>query len=331
MSECLKEYFVSIDVGMKNLAFCLFKCESSVLLGDEVREYTYEIERWDVINLCDEHICGCIIPGGNCKKKPYYVLVRENKQSRYCKKCAKELHPSKILPDKFKKPLKDLKKVKVKELKDIVNELGIKPTETMNGDKKIKLKKQDYIDMIENEINDKYLNFYYPKNANNYTMVEYAKKIKEKLPWHIQSGCCCYDFDEVGYGRILHKGIEGAYLKSVVIENQIGPKALRMKTLQGMITQHFIEHGEYTDIYTLSAANKLKDYITGKTTYQERKKESVKITRKLLNEKIASEGNEEDVKWLNEFNKHSKKDDLADCFLQGIYFIKHINGRRDGD
>ena len=52
-----------------------------------------------------------------------------------------------------------------------------------------------------------------------------------------------------------------------------------MKTLQGMITQHFIEHGEYTDIYTLSAANKLKDYITGKTTYQERKKESVKIRR----------------------------------------------------
>ena len=119
--------------------------------------------------------------------------------------------------------------------------------------------------MIENEINDKYLNFYYPKNANNYTMKEYAKKIKEKLPWHIQSGYCCFDFDEVGYGRLLHKGIEGAYLKSVVIENQIGPKALRMKTLQGMITQHFIEHGQdRTDIYTLSAANKLKDYITGK-------------------------------------------------------------------
>ena len=30
MSECLKDYFVSIDVGMKNLAFCLFKCEPSV-------------------------------------------------------------------------------------------------------------------------------------------------------------------------------------------------------------------------------------------------------------------------------------------------------------
>ena len=89
MSECLKQNFVSIDVGMKNLAFCLFKCEPSVLLGDQVRKYAYEIIRWDVINLCDEHKCICFgstSQSKNCKKKPYYVLVRENGQSRYCKK-----------------------------------------------------------------------------------------------------------------------------------------------------------------------------------------------------------------------------------------------------
>ena len=28
---------------------------------------------------------------------------------------------------------------------------------------------------------------------------------------------------------------------------------------------------------------------------------------------------------LEYFNKHSKKDDLADCFLQGIYYLVNIN------
>ena len=46
----------------------------------------------------------------------------------------------------------------------------------------------------------------------------------------------------------------------VIIENQIGPLAIRMKTIQGMIVQYFImsnlnvEHIEF-----ISASNKLKD------------------------------------------------------------------------
>lgn len=41
---------LSIDVGMKNLAFCLFEINNSM-------EYT--ILKWDVLNLCkdQEHLC----------------------------------------------------------------------------------------------------------------------------------------------------------------------------------------------------------------------------------------------------------------------------------
>jgi hypothetical protein len=28
-------------------------------------------------------------------------------------------------------------------------------------------------------------------------------------------------------------------------------------------------------------------------------------------------------KWIDFFHTHSKKDDLADCFLQGIWYIKN--------
>ena len=36
---------LSIDVGIKNLALCLFKIEN---------KEKYEIEKWDVVNLCNE-------------------------------------------------------------------------------------------------------------------------------------------------------------------------------------------------------------------------------------------------------------------------------------
>ena len=29
------------------------------------------------------------------------------------------------------------------------------------------------------------------------------------------------------------------------------------------------------------------------------------------------------IEWQTFFNKHNKKDDLSDCFLQGMWYIKH--------
>ena len=48
-------------------------------------------------------------------------------------------------------------------------------------------------------------------------------------------------------------------IDKIVIENQISPIAGRMKALQAMITQYFIDCG-ITDIHYISSANKLKDY-----------------------------------------------------------------------
>ena len=86
---------------------------------------------------------------------------------------------------------------------------------------------------------------------------------------------------------------------------------MRMKTLQGMIMQHFIEK-DIPLVEEVSASNKLKEFLSNKkTTYAERKKESINITRNLLNT------NNFLNKWIEIFDKHKKKDDLADSFLQG--------------
>ena len=103
----------------------------------------------------------------------------------------------------------------------------------------------------------------------------------------------------------------------VLIENQMGKIATRMKTIQGMIAQYFIMKN-VNDIHFISASNKLKDYISKKTTYSERKHKGIEICEELLinNETFGTH--------LDMFHKHKKKDDLADCFLQGLWYLKEL-------
>jgi hypothetical protein len=94
-----------------------------------------------------------------------------------------------------------------------------------------------------------------------------------------------------------------------------------MKTIQGMIAQYFIMRN-VENIHFISSVNKLKNLQTQEdkdkdkdpTSYSERKKMGIKKTIELLTNTDSS--------LLTFFNKHSKKDDLADCYLQGLYFLK---------
>ena len=106
----------------------------------------------------------------------------------------------------------------------------------------------------------------------------------------------------------------------ILIENQLSNLAVRMKTLQGMITQYFIMRG-YQNIEYICSTNKLKLFLDRdknkgkpdgeKTSYSERKKLGIKYCQELL----VKQGMDD---WLEFMSKHGKKDDLADSFLQGI-------------
>ena len=68
----------------------------------------------------------------------------------------------------------------------------------------------------------------------------------------------------------------------------------------------------------ISSSNKLKPFIDKKkTTYAERKKLGISITKRLVNEKSFLSV------FQDLFNASKKKDDLADCFLQGIWYLKN--------
>ena len=103
-------------------------------------------------------------------------------------------------------------------------------------------------------------------------------------------------------------------ITSVAIENQIGPIANRMKCVQGMLTQFFIDRGIENIVY-VSSSNKLKAYDVPKKTYKERKASGIEVTRNL----ISKTDKASDL--LQDFNTHKKKDDLADAYLQGIWAL----------
>jgi hypothetical protein len=275
---------LSFDVGIKNLAYCYLE-----YINEEIN-----IIEWDVIDICREKHWIC-----KCKKKNKIICNKPAKFFKnniyYCKIHAKK---SKFLVPtdniiKLKKKIKK-NKVSIKALIEFANNYKIFNDLTKKEIKK-KYTKDELIINIKDFINDKYLEYIEKMNTNTLNMIDCAKLLKKHLD----------------------NNFNGKEIDKIIIENQIGPLALRMKMLQGMITQHFIEN-DNTDIEFINASNKLKGFINKKTTYNERKKISIEITRDFINK------TEKLQQWKTIFNKHSKKDDLADSFLQAKWFIKNI-------
>ena len=124
------------------------------------------------------------------------------------------------------------------------------------------------------------------------------------------------DIHLVSIGRAISKVFDEHYgsmeIDCVLIENQISPIANKMKTIQGMIAQYFIMTS-LCEIMFVSSINKLKLYDECKQiSYKERKQKSIEICRKQI----------EDTDKKGFFDTHSKKDDLADSYLQGVWYIK---------
>ena len=119
----------------------------------------------------------------------------------------------------------------------------------------------------------------------------------------------------VDLGQQLMKRYDARFsgVEIVLIENQIGPLASKMKAVQGLVIQYWLMKG--AKVECISACNKLKLFHSGKTTYAQRKKLSIHYTQLLL---AANE-------LTTNFLSHKKKDDLADTFLQGVWYFQNNN------
>ena len=291
---------LSIDVGMKNLAYCLFECDHDSLnatnADPESMMQLINIVAWDTVNLCDNDNASekqvaivCTHPGCNFAAKFMHSATKDDAIviSRYCTRHANA--------SGYKMPLaisiKSIKKMTLDELKTFSGEYLSIPIPEKCEKSKMKML----------------------LHLNAAIAAEYLVAVSAK-PKVISAA----SVDLITIGRNMHRRFDALGLASgidvVIIENQLSTLATRMKTLQGMITQYFIMRG-VPDIRFISATNKLKLFAKEsgpEDCYADRKKRSIEITRALIvNVPLMS----------MKFDKHKKKDDLADCFLQGMWWL----------
>ena len=293
---------LSIDVGMKNLAYCLFEFAPD---AGEIKTPEHVMQRasivaWDTVNLCDDGTAAPAAPvcsAVGCK----FAAKFAHSGTHYCTRHANA--------SGYKMPLsvstKLLKKMTLEQLKEFSGEyLSVSIPEKCE---KSKLK---LLQHLHESIAAEYL---------------VGVSLKPKV-------ISAASLDLITIGRNMHRRFDAlphlaAGVDVVIIENQLSTLATRMKTLQGMITQYFIMRG-VPDIRFISATNKLKlfskegddegekgDKGEKGDNYADRKKRSIEITRSLLLTQSTQSTQ------LTRFATHKKKDDLADCFLQGVWWL----------
>jgi hypothetical protein len=179
-----------------------------------------------------------------------------------------------------------------------------------------------YYKMLTKKISQKTLlelnTFYSLEDNTQEQLKEHIYNINAtKIPKSISAS----EIDLIQAGITMSKKItdcldDFSNITTVLIENQISPIATRMKCVQGMITQFFIEKGVH-DIHFISSSNKLKAYDVPKKTYKERKKSCIVVTEDLLTK------DKNNKKWISIFKNNKKKDDLADSYLQGVWYINY--------
>jgi len=287
---------LSIDVGIKNLAFCLFE-------KNEITEQ-FKITKWDIVDISEqEDILQCHFIEKNNKCNKPAKFKKDN--ICYCLKHSKK--------QKFKIPTTEQKpsfinKQKIKKLYEIADSYNI------NYENKIK--KIDLTNLINEYIKNNYFQFIERQKAADVNLFNIGVNIKTKFNK-------LFDNEEKIDYVIIENQISPIATRMKTIQGMI----VQYFVMSNLIVEH---------IEFISAANKLKDEsiktndkncknINGdinnenikKNNYSDRKKLGITKCLGIITTDIKF--NEH----IDYFNTHKKKDDLSDSFLQGIWFINN--------
>lgn len=292
---------ISFDVGIKNMAYCVFTLDPDSKSSTELHPYDINILDWNVIDLIESgeteevpKTCKGILKNKKpCRSKAKY----EKGEHCFCEKHAKT--SDFIVPTKQCSP-KYIKKLKMGELHKIIENEHISGVDSSD-------KRPQLLEKILNFYENKCLVLLVSKKkrADECSLITIGQRIKQS-------------FDAIPAMQDVTR---------VLIENQISTIASRMSIIQGLLTQYFIMRHDDTSfelfLEFISSKNKLKMFsekqpITKETTtsqkYRQHKTDSVTYSKQILNKYSKL------TRWLPVLDT-LKKDDLADCFLQGIWYM----------
>jgi len=325
---------ISYDIGIKNLAYCVIEYEDKQL----------SIIDWNVMNLLEETTalkkCSQInkIKGSQNQTCQCIKDARFKKGDQYY--CTKHAQKSGFIVPTKKQKRGFLKKMGNNEIHQLAKSIFL--FENLE-----KTKKDELVDKIMKYYEKQCLELVIEKkekNAGEADLILIGKRMKKLL-----------DENQITE-TITH----------VVIENQISPIATRMKTVQGMLTQYYIDRNIDMFIDFISSVNKLKQFLHSTDLKKKIKKPKLKNTIKLetkenentndeIKEETGSKEEETETKTKKDkttYKDHKKsgitycsqiiennpqfshwkekletkkKDDLADCFLQGLWYFKQKN------
>ncbi len=293
---------LSIDVGIINLAYCVLVCNKSK--GD------FKIEKWGLINLIDNHFGDfkCIAKlksgkrkGNNCNNKA--ICFKENLQDEcYCGSHHKILPINKRIQIKYK----------------------------LLCEKKLQSGKK------KGSLCGKNASFYIKKST--YEIIGYCKvhckNIDNCKRYYTVDNIGSLDLKKILFTE-LDKNTDLQNVDYIGIEYQPKHAREKMKMLASAIHDYFIlrclidkKNHQLKNIKSIDAKNKLTMYEGPplschlKIQYDRNKWYAKEYCKWLLKK-------HKKIDWLNYFNKFPKKDDLADSFLQGLWYGWYgLNGKK---
>jgi hypothetical protein len=332
---------LSFDIGIKNLAYCFLEKEDDNRdVGSDVRSGSSvslpqrlsaplpntKILDWKIIDLLNteppvthNHVCKCLLSTSTkkvpkeCGKKAKYQYTVENGDILYfCDTHAKN-NKTYLIPKKSHEE-SSLNKLKREGLDKLITEYNI------TLDTSTKITNKVLVDLLCD---------YYTKKS--YTLIS----------TNASPNMTANKIDMITIGRNIKHIMDKLEIITtynpthIIMENQISTMASRMKTIQGELTMYFIMKFPNAHIEYISSANKLKHFTPVPTTpvpttpvpttpittsnkkYRQHKQDAIIYTQQML------QTTPELSMWINTFNTNTtKKDDLADCFLQGIWYLR---------
>ena len=229
---------LSIDVGIKNLAFCLFE--------KPVDSEHFKVTKWDVINISDKedtHFCKFVEKNTVCNKPAKFKKDYEC----FCLKHSKK-HILQI-PTLEQKP-SFINKQKMQKLYEIADSHNIKYDN--------KIKKTNLVNLINEYINTNYFQSIEQKNASQVNLFNIGINIKIKFNKLFEN----------------EKEIDYVIIENQISPIASRMKTIQGMIVQYFIMSNL----KVDNIEFISAINKLKDTETKtkeKTTYINRKKKGV--------------------------------------------------------
>lgn len=279
---------LSIDVGIKNLAYCLL---------DDCSIY-----KWGVTSLVnnEKHICCAKIKDGQCKSEAKF----NKNDCMYCLKHAKK--EDYIIPNPEIKP-SNIKKMDIIKLKALADKYSIEYD--------FKLKKKELTQEILDFFQNKCFELIEVTNASDVDLITIGRALKTTFDEIFSEDCVIRRViieNQISPIANRMKTLQGMIAQYFIMRNsnihiEFVSAINKLKDLN--LTESKIE---------IESKESLEEKLTSSEhlSYNQRKKIGVEKCGKLIKDKNYTE-------WYQYFMNNKKKDDLSDAFLQGVWYIHH--------